>query len=349
VRAAKDKDVREHLELARWAVGKQLDAEAQAVYERLLQREGAPLELDEKGCLRIGKSVIRADFSQALYDAGVTIDGRRYVRDAFLRALPEVGAIFEAGSDALRVRSTVGAEHARQLLALGLGLFPHLERDLGGRPTRRMELFVMSRRSDYERYLETAGLTGYGYGSGVADPSTFTAVVCAEGLEIDALALHELTHLFQFGISRAILPDWYEEGLAETFGGRGTFRLDGAKLEVGGELAPDLLALLAAPAQLLTLDALLAADAAALFPDRGWLFYAQSWAFLRFMRSAAGADVAERFERWERTCIGAALGADETDVRAGDPTAARTLFAATFGGELGELEARFRDYVAALD
>lgn len=345
---AKEQDLRDHLKLAQWAAGKKLDEEARAVYERLLQREGAPLELDAQGCLRIGKSVIRADYSKAIHDAAVVINGRRYLRDEFLRALPEVGAIFEAGSEALRVRSTLGAENAEHLHALGLTLLPLLEQDLGGRPTERMELFVLARRADYEQYLSSAGLARFAFGSGVADRKTYTAVVCAEAADLDALALHELTHLFQYGITRAILPDWYSEGLAETFGGQGTFRRAGEALEVGGMLAPERRALLAKPEALLPLDELLTADASALFPDRGWLFYAESWAFLRFLRTEAGADVAARFRRWEQTCTGAALGADAADLRAGDPSAARALFATTFAAELASLEPRFREYLASL-
>lgn len=349
VAKAKEQDLRDHLKLAQWAAGKKLDEEARAVYERVLQREGAPLELDAGGCLRIGKSVVRADTSQAIHDAAVVINGRRYIRDEFFRALPEVGSVFEAGSDVLRVRSTISAENAEHLHALGLALAPLLEQDLGGRPTERMELFVLARRADYEKYLSSAGLARFGFGGGVADRKTYTAVVCAEGADLDALVLHELTHLFQYGITRAIMPDWYGEGLAETFGGQGTFRFSGGALEVGGMLGPERRTLLASPERLMPLGELLGADAPALFPDRGWLFYAQSWAFLRFLRAEAGPDAAERFRRWERTCTGAALGADAADLRAGDPSATRALFEATFGAELATLEARFREYVASLN
>lgn len=349
VSKAREQDLRDHVKLAQWAAGKKLDEEARAVYERVLQREGAPLELDAQGCLRIGKTAIRADYSKAIHDSGVLVNGRRYVRDEFFRSLPEVGSVFEAGSDELRVRSTLGAENATHLHELGLALVPQLEKALGGRPTERMELFVLSRRVDYDLYLEKAALKRFAFGAGVADRKTYTAVVCAEGADLDALALHQLTHLFQYGVTRAIMPDWYAEGLAESFGGRGTFTFAGGTLEVGGMLGPERRGLLAKPEQLLPLGELLSADAAALFPERGWLFYAESWAFLRFLRTHAGPDVAERFRRWEQTCMGAALGADAADMRAGDPSAARALFEETFGAELRELETRFRTYVASLN
>ena len=208
---------------------------------------------------------------------------------------------------------------------------------------------MLSRRVDYDLYLEKAALKRFAFGAGVADRKTYTAVVCAEGADLDALALHQLTHLFQYGVTRAIMPDWYAEGLAESFGGRGTFTFAGGTLEVGGMLGPERRGLLAKPVQLLPLGELLSADAAALFPERGWLFYAESWAFLRFLRTHAGPDVAEHFRRWEQTCMGAALGADAADMRAGDPSAARALFEETFGAELRELETRFRTYVASLN
>jgi len=348
VERAKDQDRRDFLELAQWAVKKKLDEEARGVYEGLLQREGEPLELDEKGCLRVGRTPVPEGISKALFEAGVDINGRRYLRDEFLAALPAVGAVFESGSEALRVRSTVGAADAERLHALGLALLPHLEARLGGRPGARPDLFVFARRSNYDAYLEAAGLGRFRYGSGVADRKTNTAALCAEGVSVEALALHELTHLYQYGLTRAILPDWYSEGLAETYGGPGTYRLDGKTLEVGGMLDRERLALLSDPETLFPLRRLLELDAGTAFSERGWLFYAQSWAFLRFLRTAAGPDVAQRLARWEAACTGAALGADETDVRAGDPTAARALFTATFGAELDALEVAFRAWVAAL-
>jgi hypothetical protein len=348
VARAKEQNRRDHLRLAQWAAGKGLDDEARAVYERLLQREGAPLLLDPQGCLHIGNTVVRPDFSRTIYDAAVDINGRRYLRDEFLRALPDVGSIFETGSDELRVRSTLSRENAEHLHQLGLALVPLLEAELGGRPGERMELFVFARRASYDSYLVSAGLTRFQHGSGVADRKTYTAAVCAEGTDLDALALHELTHLFQYGISRATMPDWYSEGLAETFGGQGTFRWNGKELEVRGLLTPERRALLDGGAKLLPMAEFLGSDAASLFPDRGWLFYAQAWAFVRFLRSEAGAETGDRYRRWERTCNGAALGADEADLRARDPSAARELFEATFAPDLGSLEQRFREYVASL-
>ena len=349
LKRAKEQDRRDFLELARWATKKKLHEEARAVYERLLSAEGGLLELDSKGQLRVGKATVPAEYSGPIHAAGVEMNGRRYLRDEFLATLPDVGEVFEAVSDELRVRSSLDAENAARLHAMGEALFEVLANELGGRPGERCDLFVFARRSDYDAYLDAAELTRFRYGSGVADRKTNTAAVCAEGIaDLDALTLHELTHLFHFGLTRAVLPDWYAEGLAETYGGAGTFEWDGERLETGLRLGADHRVELSDPDSLLPLATLLTADAPSAVSEHGWLFYAQSWAFVRFLRKGAGPEVAARFRLWEIKCTGAALGADHTNPRAHDPNAARELFDATFGGELETLEEGFRDFVAEL-
>jgi hypothetical protein len=351
-KTAREQDARSHIELAQWAYAQKLTDEARAVYDLLLKRSGRPLEVDADERLRLPSGVVPADISKTILASAIEINGKRYLRDEYLQHLPDVGAIFEVQSETLRVRSPISAELVAHLHALGTALSPLMESDLGGRPTQRMELFVFATRSTFEAYLESAGLATFKSGSGVADRKTYTAVVCAEGADMDALVIHEIAHLYQYGVTRGVMPDWYSEGFAETYGGNGSFTWNGKELKVGGILSPQRLALLADPSKLYTIQALFAAHAPALWDaadkESALRFYTESWALMRFFRNHAGPETGARFARWESMCAGAAVGAQAEDLRARDPAAAQALFAEVVAADLSDIERRFREYVAAL-
>ena len=84
--------------------------------------------------------------------------------------------------------------------------------------------------------------------------------------------------------------------------------------------------------------------------DRGRsaLFYAQSWAFVHYMREASPDDVAESFAEWEELCFGAALGADATNRRSRNTAPARQLFLQTFSDDLEEIERGYREFLRQL-
>ena len=352
--SARDKDLREHVELAVWAQRKGLTEEALGIYLRVLRANGDALEVDDKGRIALARKKVPEEISSTILAQAVEINGRTYLRDAFLEHMPQVETLHEAGSDELRVRGTVSAELVADLHALGAALYPVLERDLAGHPTQRMNLFVFARRSKYDAYLEAAGLQAYRGGSGVADRASYTAIACAEGRSDDdlrALCLHELTHLFHYGITRGVLPDWYEEGLAETYGGQGTFEWDGEELHTGGKMAPHRLTGLAAGRGRMPLEDLLSANAAQLFRtdrERALAFYAQSWAFLRFLRAAPDERISERFRKWELMASGAALGARAGEYRAHDAREASELFRELMG-DLGALQSDFFEYLDELE
>src|SRR5262249_9718447 len=148
-------------------------------------------------------------------------------------------------------------------------------------------------------------------------------LICGEGLadpELQAVALHELSHLFFYGTAPAFLPDWYAEGFAETFGGQGTFTWDGKALQTGGlfDRRP-IDGLRKAP---LPLRELLAADASRLLAtdhDKGMRFYTESWALQRFLRGEKTAWQG-RFRQWEAQCRGAVLGAPQGGASQGSAT-----------------------------
>jgi hypothetical protein len=352
---ARETDLEDHVELAGWAVTKGLSDEARGLYERVLRIAGEPLELDDAGRIVLARKKVPEELSAAILAGAVEINGRMYLRDEFLRNLSDMGPIFEAGSEELRVRSPLGAETVEDLHALGSALLPVLERDLAGKPTKRMDLFVFATRAAFDEYLTAAGLERYLGGSGVADRGTYTALVCAEGRgpdDLRALCLHELTHLYHYGLTRGVLPDWYEEGLAETYGGQGTFTWDGETLEVGGAMAEHRLEPVKDPEARLPLSELLGTDAAGMFVaerSRALVFYAQAWAFLRYLREGADLELTARFRRWELTANGASLGARAGELRTHDASAAQSLFTELVAGDLEALERGFAEWLAALD
>ncbi len=351
-KTARDQDERSHVELAQWAYAQKLTDEARAVYDLLLQRRGRSLETDADERLQLSSGVVPADISKTILASAIEINGKRYLRDDFLKHLPDVGAIFEVQSEALRVRSPISADLVSNLHALGTALCPLLEADLGGRPTQRMELFVFATRPTYEAFLDHAGLATFKSGSGVADRKTYTAVLCAEGADLNALVIHEIAHLYQYGVTRGVMPDWYAEGFAETYGGNGSFTWNGKELKVGADLSPQRLALLSDPAKLDSLETLFAASAPALWDQAdkqvALRFYTESWALVRFFRKYAGPEPGARFARWESMCSGAALGAEALDLRARDPAASQALFKEVVASDLTDIERRFREYVASL-
>ncbi len=354
-KSARKADLREHLELAKWAHGKDLVEEAQSVYERILKWNGDPIELDKKGRIKLEKGTVPEDLAELILADAVTINGRLYIRDEFLANLPSFDAIYEATSDELRVRSPLGEELVNDLHALGEALLPILEKDLAGSPVERMELFVFPDRGTFEEYLRGAGLGVLLGADGVADRQTYVAVVCAAGKSDDdlrGLVLHELTHLFHYGVTRAVLPDWYAEGLAETYGGQGSFEWNGKKLKPGGFLAPHRMDSLRNTEALIPLREMLTAEAAPLFAaadkSGAWRFYAQSWAFVRFLRYEAGEETAERFRRWETMATGAALGAEKNNLRSTNAAPAHELFLSLFEKDLTLLADDFEFWLSTL-
>ena len=77
-------------------------------------------------------------------------------------------------------------------------------------------------------------------------------------------------------------------------------------------------------------------------------FYAESWALLRFLRTAATQELGERFHLWEIACRGGAIGAQAGKARERDTVPARQSFQKTFGADLPKIEKAFRAWLATL-
>ncbi len=339
------KDRRERVDLALLAHARGLQGEAGREIRSLLLARDDPLEFDASGSLLLEGERVPPEVSRPFREEAIEINGRLYPRDLFLSRLPGLGRIWEKTTPELRVRSTRSAEEVEAFHALGSGLLPRLEADIGARPGRRLHLVLLAERKTYEAYLDAAGLASHKTVDGLADPAAFVALVCAEGLDeanLQRVALHELTHLFERGCSSAAMPGWYMEGFAETYGGDGTFRWDGTRLETGGDFDRSRIGELRG--RRFPLREFLTADPLELWgsdKDGALRFYAQSWAFLRYLRTGAGAEIADRLGRWEAMCRGSAIGAEAGAPLKTDRKQAQALFLDTLGEGIEKLEAGF--------
>ena len=352
LRRVRQEDRKERLALAAAAWNAKLLDAAVEQYRVALRTAEEPIVVDARGRVVIDNLPLPEEISTALRQDKVKVNGQERLPDLLASRVPQITPVFEKASDTILVRSQVSLAQAEDLHGLGTALLPHLEDLLDGRPARRLQLYVLADRKGYAAYLDAVQLAEFKAASAFADMGTFAAVVCAEGMtaaQLHATVLHELTHLFQFGVSPVVMPSWYCEGLAETFGGEGTHTWSDGKLTVGGDMARARLdALKQAGVSLKGLmeqDALktVAGDKAA-----GAVFYAGSWALMRFLRRAAGKSVAEKFALWEQRCRGAALGAEIGKPNARNTAPAAELFQKTFSRELPTLEQGFAEWLQRL-
>jgi hypothetical protein len=350
-RRLEKQDDQERCEIAAWAWGRKLERDARADYEELIWESDAPLVLDERGRIVLAGGTIPPELSSQFKSEAVLINGRLYLRDKFLQQIPEIDSVQETDSATLRVRGTAKPEVLADLHALGTALCAILAEDLGARPLRKLNAFVFTERRGFEAYLDAVGLPDQKAGDGFADLATLTAVVCAEEKseeDVRSSLLHELTHLYSFGISRAVMPSWYAEGLAETYGGQGTFQWRDGVLKTGGTLADFRLEPLRKEQRFSVRDLLDEDALAVLNRDRalGLQFYSQSWAFVRYLRDHTKYHA--RFEEWEFVCTGAALGAARGNPLSRNSTQARAQFFKVFGEELEAMEKDYAQFLAQL-
>ena len=345
---------KEQLDLANWASTHDFEKEGQGIYVDLLLDRDEPLAFDTKGQIVLPAGVIPAKASAKLREGAITINGNLYVRDEILAKLPDLKEIFEVSSDELRVRTTTTLEDAKDLHAMCSQLLPALAADIGATPERHLSLFVFAKRADYERTLDALDLGEHKVVSGVTSPSPLVAVVCAEGISPEikrGVCLHETTHLFRYAVEHCVFPAWYAEGYADTFGGTGTFTWDGTKLTLGGMFDHSRIAALKADGGTVPLSEMLVADQFAQWKrgkDAGLAFYAQSWAFLRFLRTGAGGEFAARLDLWEQRCMGQAVGYVFGAKRPSTRGPASDLFLEMFGKDLPKLEEGFKVWLSAL-
>jgi hypothetical protein len=265
------------------------------------------------------------------------------------KAAPRLDGLEEVADEHLIVRTDLGAKAAAELHALGTALLAPLQDRLDGSPAKPLRLLVFQKQADYQAYLEAIGHQQVA-SKGLCDYGTFQTLVCSEGIDPDslnALVMHELSHLFFFGCSPIAMPDWYAEGFAESFGGQGTFAWNGKELTVGKLMRSDRLD--AIQKDPMTLQQVLAGNAMNLLRqdhDKAMRFYAMSWALQRFMTTGEHA-FKQRFLDWEAKCRGALPGAESTR-KFGSAAAATKGFLLEFEQDLPKLEVAFQAWLAAL-
>lgn len=345
----------EQLALAQLAAAAGMVLEARRDYRRVLEL-GGELEFDAKTGWRIDRKRIPEAYGEWLRDQVATDrDGKAHF-EAAGAAAPRLPGLVVHEDPVLQVRTDLPGDAARQLHALGGALLPHLRERLDGAPTRRLTLTVFARHDDYAAYLAARGLQVHATAPGLTDYATFQSLVAAStpdgsrrtADELHALVLHELAHLYFFAVAPAVMPDWYAEGFAETFGGQGTFTWDGTVLTVGGRMATARIAAMRAalvPLRQLVdvrIAVLLAADR-----ERALAFYAQCWALARYLRQP-DCPWRERFAWFEAKCRGQSLGAPQPGQQATNPVPAAVEFLRLFGDQLDAVDAAFRTWLATL-
>lgn len=345
------KNQKSHAKLAKFAQKARLDEQARGHWLTAMQL-GAELEINSRGA-KIGGQKVAPEHVEWLQEQTIEVGGeRRFDAGSVARkpgaAAPQLSGFVEASSDQVVVRTDLPEADCKELCALGTALCEPLAERLEGLPVKPLRLLVFGKRADYDAYLSARGYGDATHARGLCDYLGYQAMLCAEGLEpadLQALVLHELTHLFFWGTSPVTMPDFYSEGLAETFGGQGTFTWDGKKLATGGPMRQDRVA--AVKQNPLPLAELIAVDALRLLGedrDRAMVFYAQCQLLQRFLLEPGGK-WEKRFEWWENECRGSLPGSTST-ARPGDARPARAAFERLFAQDLEAIETAFRAWLA---
>jgi hypothetical protein len=318
---------------------------AHAAFLDALEIVGGPYELDGSGRIVVGKAgTIPDDVSRRMATEDlVLINGKRWLRDSMLKRLADVSEVHEARSDQCLVRTVTTDEEAKHLLALLDQAYPAYVKELGERhATRPLGLFVFADRKGYEGWCKASGHDLQVKAAGFANSLEGFAVTFTQP-RIDGTAVHEAAHLYEFDAYSAAMPSWYDEGVADSFGGGDAMRVTDGKLATF--LAPTKQALapllrdgrLAPP-----LDELLHGDATARINGTDGSapsFYLGSWALYRFFRSTKDGRFAARFDEWESFALGSRTshGGRESD--------ATKLFDRLFAPVKGDLETAFTEWV----
>jgi len=353
-RAIDADSIKDRLRLAKDALAWGLDEEGFQTYLDAVRLIDAPLQFDAKDQLILPTGTLPPEVSARIKAAAIAINEKLYVRDEVLSLVPDVKQISEADGERVRVRTMGSMKEAEDVRAIVLAELPALESDLDGRPTRKMQVFVFKERKAYRAFLAATKQDGFASALGLADGASNTALINGEGVTPDDLrstALHEVAHLFMYGVTPAVMPSWYAEGFADQFGGRGTWQWDGKVLSTGGMLPSGPLQALKTDAGFVPLAELCVAQAQELIAkdlSKASRFYAESWALLRFLRTASSQELGERFHLWELACRGGAVGAEPGKARQRNTVPAQESFQKAFGADLPKIEAAFRAWLATL-
>jgi hypothetical protein len=331
-----------------------LQARAQASFRSALEIVGGPYEIDAAGCIVAGEAgVIPESFSRRMaVEDLVLINGKRWLRDSMLRQLKDVSEVHEARDGRRVVRTLTSQEEAARLLALVAQADAAFGSAFGERRTRRpLGLFVFADRKSYEEWCKASGNEVRTKAAGFANCAEGFAVTFAQK-GIEPVAVHEAAHLYHFDVYAAAMPSWYEEGLADSFGGQSSMRLDDGKLVTGIKPTKAALASLLRDGRLaISLPSLLRGDSTALIAaDDGSAptFYLASWALYCFLTTTKEPRLSARFEDWESFSLGSRWSRDSKSggTGGGGEGSATELFDRLFRDLEPLLESAFTEWVA---
>lgn len=330
------------------AHSKELLEEALKDYGKLIKDTGDVLAFDKKGRILLPEGAIPKHISDRLgkSEGTTAVNESRFLRNEFFKCIPGVHQVYMRESKNVRIYCKEERDESFEWLDLGDALHSRLKKDFGDSPGQPLSLFVFVDRTTYEAYCRASGNGHYAKLNGFTNLVQRFSMICLEGKgggelareDVHALLLHELVHLFHYGTAQIRMPCWFEEGLAESYGGRRAFEWKGGKLKITGDLDRERLGQFLKPGVLMEMDAFLNMDMQRLLAggaDKVLLFYAQSRIFLDYLRNGSGAKTARRFRQWEETCYCRNL----------DRKGAEDYFHDKFVVSLEKLEKDFGDYL----
>ncbi|MFH0946754.1 MAG: hypothetical protein V2A76_16285, partial [Planctomycetota bacterium] len=327
--------------------GKELRERARGHFVKALEMHGGPYEVDERGRILLGeKTKIPQDSSAwLLADELIRINGLLYLRDSMLRTVPEVDVVRETRGAHVLIRTIGNPEQADALVPLMEAAWEQLVLFTGQEPEQSLGLFLFPDADAYRKYCDGSGHGVRRMAAGFANAAEGFAVTFEQS-SLEMIAIHESAHLFHYFAFRSSMPSWYDEGFATTFGGQDTYQWEGGRLEVDLPMARHRIGQLLDPAEnLLPLAELLTGDAT-VYTNRmdgsAERFYAQSWAFYRFLRTTRERRLQQRFAEWEGFCLGAGYAREKQGHDAG------ALFGRLFGDVMSVLEEEFKAWLREL-
>jgi hypothetical protein len=309
---------------------------------RALELAGGPYDLDAEGKLVVGKAgTIPADVSKRIVAEDlVLINGKRWLRDSMLRSLKNLDSVHEARDDRILVRTVTSEQQAADLLALLKLAYPQYEKQLGERATPRpLGLFVFPDAASYQEWCKSSDHADRTLAAGFATSKEGFAVTFAQ-VNVEAVALHEVAHLWYFDVYESEMPSWYAEGTAEFFGNAAAMRYVDGKLETGLRPTKAVLGRSLQEGRLrIPLADLLGGDACARINAKDGSaehFYREAWALYWFLSTTKDERFAARFADWEQFGLGSRWSRGDKQ-----QTNGAQLFDKLFGPVRGDLEAAF--------
>ena len=317
-------------------------------YTRLIQDSGDPLKVDEKGRILLDEGPIPEFISTKLCQSQGTliINGDTYLRNGFTSSIPAVRTLYNTESENIRVFYQEHPEIAGDLHDLVKELHRCMKKDFGDCPDRPVTLFVFTDRDLYEDCCFASKLSPNKASLSFTRRNDLLSVLYIDeesgkngsNQDLHSLAIREFVRLFHYGITQLVMPDWYIEGLAHSYAGPGAFKWNRGRLTVKGELDRLAIAPLLESCGMLSLEDLLFTVQTKGSSERTLSFYAQSCAFLKYLKAGAGTKISRKFKNWEEESFSKALDENE----------ALELFHNEFISDLSGLEHKFHAYLKRL-